>query len=936
MSKRDKRRQHTRAARWMGWWGMCAVLWAAALPNVGCEPESGFSTLQVAAELSTAEVVFDPAFVGRAASSTLTVHNRGETPLHLALAAATQGPFTVSLERDVVQVGARADVTVTVEPAAVGTTSATFSLGVKDHAPLVFAARAVVLERPDCASENPCVHAYFDEDTGTCLTETLPDGVACDDGDACTVQTRCAQGTCLGVPRDCDDGVACTVDTCDSQAGCVAAPVADRCDDGNPCSEDTCDPQSGCQHQDAPLNTVCAYEGCASIGFCVLGACQVTTHTDGLPCEDGNLCTTNDRCQAGECVPGPGESGGPGLSEAFVVPTGVLLASDGEYLLGAAGAHGVDEVLAVERAGSDVRILWRSPMWRANTGEPCLRHEQLAGGCQAALYYTALFAETIAVDPDPTNPVVTGIHFRAQTTALQRVASPVAATFREGSAWIVHAGSAISTLPFQPEIELLRVALDTLESESRYLTLPVSEPAAVTLMRTPAGVAIAAVAQGLPNFLPGDGGTEGPRPMAREGEEEPTPDEEPRRIGVMVGFWHVDDANVLVDAPTASSAIGMPFDEQPWDNCGLLDVLDVQLAPDPQVSQLSSVLLGARLGSGCVGDVTQPALWSGARIRYATGDGTVERAEIWNAPMAARLRGGAGAPGFVAVETPEVAEECDCPDCVCPDDDPACMCAPCDCDHTLASWHHAGTDGPRHLTVWPSAQAVPVRVGDRVGMWSWGSAEGPQNMSAELALAPAVGVVPDVRSVRPLVPGWRADLPVVASAGPVAVMAGTANRGVLLQFAGCGLTDVALSAQCMSDADCPGAHTCTADANCIDGPACPRACQPPALSAGALCGHDGHCAPGFACAMTACPDGEVCDTTFRCLAAHAQSCDDPVPCPDGWQCGGEGTPCTPPGGCWTDAPACGPNAVCVGAADGEQGEACTNTHGCAGYCVSAP
>src|SRR5262249_12156863 len=44
---------------------------------------------------------------------------------------------------------------------------------------------------------------------------------ACDDGNACSVNDTCRNGTCAGgPPRDCNDQNACTVDSCDPATGC--------------------------------------------------------------------------------------------------------------------------------------------------------------------------------------------------------------------------------------------------------------------------------------------------------------------------------------------------------------------------------------------------------------------------------------------------------------------------------------------------------------------------------------------------------------------------------------------------------------------------------------------------------------------------------------------------------------------------------------------
>ncbi len=99
---------------------------------------------------------------------------------------------------------------------------------------------------------------------------------ACDDANPCTDDRCDAARGCVHAANtaSCGDGSACTVgDHCQFGHCTVGAPVA--CEDGNVCTTDTCDPVRGCEHA---VNT--------------------------LPCENGDLCTTGDRCQAGVCVAG--------------------------------------------------------------------------------------------------------------------------------------------------------------------------------------------------------------------------------------------------------------------------------------------------------------------------------------------------------------------------------------------------------------------------------------------------------------------------------------------------------------------------------------------------------------------------------------------------------------------------------------------------------
>src|SRR6185503_2654586 len=98
--------------------------------------------------------------------------------------------------------------------------------------------------------DNPCTDDRCDN-TGTCAHD--PNTLACDDGDACTTEDVCRDGTCTGgPPLACDDGDRCTADTCSAASGCVHAPVAACCRtvvdcfDGNICTVDRCDATGAC------------------------------------------------------------------------------------------------------------------------------------------------------------------------------------------------------------------------------------------------------------------------------------------------------------------------------------------------------------------------------------------------------------------------------------------------------------------------------------------------------------------------------------------------------------------------------------------------------------------------------------------------------------------------------------------------------------------
>jgi hypothetical protein len=97
----------------------------------------------------------------------------------------------------------------------------------------------------------PCQAPSCDVPSGECVTVNAPEGSVCDDGSACTTGDACSVGTCRGVDVSCDDDNACTEDACNEATG----------------------------------------------------ACEFV-NSDG-DCNDGLLCTTNDRCVSGSCEGDP-------------------------------------------------------------------------------------------------------------------------------------------------------------------------------------------------------------------------------------------------------------------------------------------------------------------------------------------------------------------------------------------------------------------------------------------------------------------------------------------------------------------------------------------------------------------------------------------------------------------------------------------------------
>ncbi|WP_437962639.1 kelch repeat-containing protein (plasmid) [Sorangium sp. So ce119] len=190
------------------------------------------------------------------------------------------------------------------------------------------------LTGPACDDGDACTAADTCQ-AGRCAGAPAGDGAPCDDGDACTASDTCQAGRCAGAPAGdgapCDDGDACTrTDACEAGRCVGADPIA--CAGADACQTPSCDPATGqCLRALSPGGTPCsdgdactqgdACQGgacvpgapvvCEASAQCMASACDAATgacvesaHPDGLPCDDRDLCTLGDACQAGACMQG--------------------------------------------------------------------------------------------------------------------------------------------------------------------------------------------------------------------------------------------------------------------------------------------------------------------------------------------------------------------------------------------------------------------------------------------------------------------------------------------------------------------------------------------------------------------------------------------------------------------------------------------------------
>ena len=146
-----------------------------------------------------------------------------------------------------------------------------------------------------CDDGEPCTEDVCSADDGSCVATPID----CDDEDTCTTDA-CIDGECSYVDVSCDDDNLCTDDDCDSVSGCTHEDV--DCDDGVDCTEDTCLTLSGCsnliQPEDCDDANECTFDLCDPVDDCV------NEDLDGLPCDDGDVCTENDFCDFDSCTGG--------------------------------------------------------------------------------------------------------------------------------------------------------------------------------------------------------------------------------------------------------------------------------------------------------------------------------------------------------------------------------------------------------------------------------------------------------------------------------------------------------------------------------------------------------------------------------------------------------------------------------------------------------
>jgi hypothetical protein len=147
-----------------------------------------------------------------------------------------------------------------------------------------------------CATDQdgPCEKTVCQPETGGCAAQPVANGSWCDDGNDCTLNDTCQTGLCTGGASICE----CLVD-----ADCAPLEDGDLCNGTLRC--DTDNYPYACEVD--PETVVTCYtgnDGPCEVSVCApeSGSCAPQPSADGAWCDDGNICTVDDACQAGACT----------------------------------------------------------------------------------------------------------------------------------------------------------------------------------------------------------------------------------------------------------------------------------------------------------------------------------------------------------------------------------------------------------------------------------------------------------------------------------------------------------------------------------------------------------------------------------------------------------------------------------------------------------
>jgi hypothetical protein len=155
----------------------------------------------------------------------------------------------------------------------------------------------------DCYDGDPCTLDACDN--GKCRFQPAPDATPCGDGLFCNGLETCQAGTCVdGTPPDCDDGNACTEDGCGEPLGrCIHEGSSDCCTSDADCADtDVCSMNERCAEGTCVSDALpCDGGGACTPATCdPIDGCRLDGRPDATPCENGDPCA-GAVCYADTC-----------------------------------------------------------------------------------------------------------------------------------------------------------------------------------------------------------------------------------------------------------------------------------------------------------------------------------------------------------------------------------------------------------------------------------------------------------------------------------------------------------------------------------------------------------------------------------------------------------------------------------------------------------
>jgi hypothetical protein len=173
----------------------------------------------------------------------------------------------------------------------------------KGAQPYVCKVKDSTIVKCDDSQNGECQTNACDSATGKCGFVKKPNNLSCNADDSlCTVGDKCQDGKCgAGTVQTCNDQNPCTDDSCDPAKGCVFTPNNAPCDaDDNLCTVNDACQQGTCVPGKA--------KACDSGDQCIIGKCNILDgkcafkFQEGASCNDGSPCSVNDACKTDACT----------------------------------------------------------------------------------------------------------------------------------------------------------------------------------------------------------------------------------------------------------------------------------------------------------------------------------------------------------------------------------------------------------------------------------------------------------------------------------------------------------------------------------------------------------------------------------------------------------------------------------------------------------